>query len=122
MLWRIIELQKPSILGEAWGREMNQVSESHSNIFANRGNMPTVKLWGLWRKRVKRWNTWIEGRMLFVGIRVTAVLWIELHPYLLPHSPVEALAPGTSECDHICVPIKMGSLDAGSYAQARKMM
>lgn len=85
MLWRNSELQKPSILGKAWGREVDQVSESYSNIFANKENMPTVKLWGLRRKSVKRRNTWIEDRMLFLGIRVT-VLWVELHPSLLPNS------------------------------------
>lgn len=92
MLWRNSELQKPSILGKAWGREVDQVSESYSNIFANKENMPTVKLWGLRRKSVKRRNTWIEDRMLFLGIRVT-VLWVELHPSLLPNSLIWSLSP-----------------------------
>lgn len=60
--------------------------------------------------------------MLFLGIQVTAMLQVELYPYPLPNSPVEALAPGTSECDHICGPIETENLDAGSDAQARKMM
>ena len=60
--------------------------------------------------------------MLFLGIRVTTVLWVEQHPCLRPNSTVEALAPSTSECHHIGVPIKMGNLNADSNAQARKMM